>query len=62
MRRVSTIISLLIVCFSMSVLYGQSEDLDAGKMTNQLNLYGGADPWIQYYDGLLLSSDDNVAF
>lgn len=40
------LIVFLSIAFSVN---GQSEE--AGTLRNPLNPYGGADPWIQYYDG-----------
>ncbi len=31
--------------------FGQAETGESGKLTNQLNPYGGADPWLQYHEG-----------
>lgn len=46
------LIAVLLAVLSVIVVTGQSEDDgEAGVLTPQLNPYGGADPWLQYYDG-----------
>jgi GH43 family beta-xylosidase len=39
-----------LLLMTLAIVQAQSEG-EAGTMTNQLNPYGGADPWIQYYEG-----------
>jgi len=44
-------LSIVILSLMFVVVQAQSDEGEPGQMTNQLNPYGGADPWIQYYDG-----------
>lgn len=46
------LVFVLFLVFQMpTTLQGQSDDAEPGILRNPLNPYGGADPWIQYYDG-----------
>src|SRR5690606_284027 len=48
------IVVMLLLTAGFSSLLAQSdsgEDTPAGKLTNQLNPFDGADPWLQYYEG-----------
>jgi len=46
-----SVVILLMLAVTMSPISGQSADGQPGILTNPLNIYGGADPWLQYYDG-----------
>ena len=50
-RRLLLLIILLLAVQTSPVLHGQSPEGEPGVLTNQLNAYGGADPWLQYYEG-----------
>lgn len=64
---------LLMACFVVNITYAQSDEGQPGVLRNPLNPYGGADPWIQYYEGyyylatttwrseLLLSKSETLA-
>jgi len=47
-----TLLVVLMLLFPLlSVAQGDSHEGEPGWLRNPLNPYGGADPWIQYYDG-----------
>lgn len=51
-RNLLGLVALLVISFfSLSFTYGQSDEAQPGVLHNPLNPYGGADPWIQYYEG-----------
>lgn len=41
----------LLLTMTTWTLQGQSDDGEPGVLRNPLNPYGGADPWLQYYEG-----------
>lgn len=45
------LIIFVISALSIVIVKGQSEEGKPGFLTNQLNPYDGADPWLQYYEG-----------
>jgi GH43 family beta-xylosidase len=42
---------LLAIAMTAGVVWGQSDAGQPGVLRNPLNTYGGADPWIHYYEG-----------
>jgi GH43 family beta-xylosidase len=40
-----------VLCMTIGVTYGQSDEGQPGSLRNPLNANGGADPWLEYYDG-----------
>ncbi|NLX09542.1 MAG: family 43 glycosylhydrolase [Chloroflexi bacterium] len=55
LRRGQVLARLLLVLvmlpLSFSAAHGQSDEGEPGTLRNPLNVHGGADPWLQYYDG-----------
>ena len=49
MFRLLLSVSLLLMAFGFEAQATRSQD--AGTLTNPLNLDGGADPWLTYYEG-----------
>jgi GH43 family beta-xylosidase len=46
-----TFLTLSFLLLTLGIVYGQTSDGQPGVLRNPLNLYGGADPWLTYYDG-----------
>jgi GH43 family beta-xylosidase len=51
MRLPFFIIVMLTTLLTLTIAYGQSDEGEPGMLSNPLNLYGGADPWLVYYEG-----------
>jgi len=52
MMKNHTLFYVLVLCLmSVSITYAQSDAGEPGRLRNPLNPYGGADPWIQFYEG-----------
>ena len=49
-RQLIWLLSLLVICVLAGGVSAQSEG-EPGALRNPLNPYGGADPWLTYYDG-----------
>lgn len=49
-RAIDILLSLFLLLLSVSIAYTQSAG-EAGTLRNPLNVNGGADPWLTYYDG-----------
>lgn len=50
---IKVLIALVVVCLLMttSLVLGQADEESSGTFHNPLNAYGGADPWLEYYEG-----------
>jgi GH43 family beta-xylosidase len=50
-KFLSLTVILLTILLTLSIAYGQSEEGEPGILTNPLNVAGGPDPWLVYYEG-----------
>lgn len=50
-RLLALLMVLLSAALSAGAVYPQTEELAPGMLTNPLNVHGGADPWLTYYEG-----------